>query len=65
MAGNKAIEHVTDMVVLGGDFQVGELYDYRIDRIVSGKWFLYIQKIAFRTVQSIERYVKQAGRAGN
>lgn len=29
-------QHYTKMVVLGGTFQIGDLYDYRNDRIVTG-----------------------------
>jgi hypothetical protein len=38
MADSKVIErHVTKMVVLGGRFQLGCLYDYRIDQTLPGK----------------------------
>ncbi|KZS05913.1 Uncharacterized protein APZ42_030901 [Daphnia magna] len=30
-------QHYTKMVVLGGAFQIGDLYDYRNDRIVTGR----------------------------
>jgi hypothetical protein len=34
---DKAIEqHITKMVVLGGRFQLGDLYDYRNDSILAG-----------------------------
>ena len=38
MADNKTIErNVTKMVVLGGQFQLGGLYDYRNDKTLPGK----------------------------
>jgi hypothetical protein len=38
MADNKTIErNVTKMVVLGGPFQLGGLYDYRNDKTLPGK----------------------------
>jgi hypothetical protein len=37
MADNKAIErHIIKMVVFGGRFQLGDLYDYRSDSILAG-----------------------------
>ncbi|XP_045030883.1 uncharacterized protein LOC116925415 [Daphnia magna] len=38
MTGTKAMERgVTKMVVLGGNFEMGDFYDYRNDRIVTGR----------------------------
>jgi hypothetical protein len=38
MTDSKPIErHITKMIVLGGRFQLGELYDYRNDNIITGK----------------------------
>jgi hypothetical protein len=37
MTESKAIErHITKMAVLGGRFQLGDLYDYRNDSILEG-----------------------------
>ncbi|XP_057377823.1 uncharacterized protein LOC130699592 [Daphnia carinata] len=42
----KAIEYVTEMVVLEGGFQVGDLYDYRSDRILTdGRKYVESSKI--------------------
>jgi hypothetical protein len=45
MTDSKAIErHLNKMAVLGGRFQLGDLYDYRNDTILSGtKNNYYIQ----------------------
>ena len=38
MTDSKAIErHITKMIVLGGRFRLGELYDYRNDNIITGR----------------------------
>ena len=43
MTDSKAIErHITKMIVLGGRFQLGDLYDYRNDTTLTGN--IYIQK---------------------
>jgi hypothetical protein len=37
MTDSKAIErHLNKMAVLGGRFQLGDLYDYRNDSIIAG-----------------------------
>ncbi|XP_046639892.1 uncharacterized protein LOC124321020 [Daphnia pulicaria] len=50
MADSKVIErHVTKMVVLGGRFQLGCLYDYRIDQTLPDRQYWALDNVASAT----------------
>lgn len=48
--------HVTKMVVLGEGFQVGDMYDYRTDRVVTGMSCIHFEYYV-RNFQRIKKYV--------
>jgi hypothetical protein len=68
MTDSKAIErHVTKMAVLGGQFKLGDFYDYRNDSILSGTNNYYINTvyIIYVTGLCVLLFLKMVGSVGN
>ncbi len=68
MTDSKSIErHVTKMAVLGGQFKLGDLYDYRNDSVLSGTNNYYINTacIIYETDLCVLLFLKMAESVGN